>query len=217
MYKIKHILVIQIIFSLLVSQISYSENSDINSLLKSEPVKDLTNNNQLNSVSNQTKSSRWLKPGSNFSKLFQTKTPTMLYDWAGHTKTTLNIQNEFCGNTNEFVYLNRYYISKKNEKITLTVLVPHPRYEELIERGLYNNFLKYEPPTLKIKYSENLEIQGEKAELYYHETFLNTCSLLFKLDRESRIILEGPCKETANLKKIAETLSFERFKEKINS
>lgn len=201
----------------LVATNTFSQTNNLDELVESEPIEDMTNKNKKNAFSSYTKSKVWLKPGSNFAKIFLMRDPTILYDWLGHKDFPFKVKNKFCGNEKEYAFMNRNYLTDENKVISLNLLIPHPKYEDLVSFGYLEAINKYEPPELKVKYSENFFAKGLEGTLHYHDDSINTCSIVIKFIKESRIVINSNCSEIKNMKKIAETLSYDRLKEKLNS
>lgn len=218
MFKLKktYLITTALINILFVSSL-FSQTNNLDELVESEPVEDITNTNKMNAFSSNRKSKVWLKPGTNFSKIFLMRDPTVLYDWLGHLEFPFKVKNKFCGNEKEYAFMNRNYLTNDNKVISLNLLVPHPKYEDLVNFGYLDVINKHEPPALKVKYSENFYIKGLEGELHYHDDSINTCSIIIKFIKESRIIVSSNCSEIKNMKKVANTLSYERLKEKLNS
>ena len=162
----------------------------------------------------------WLPPHTNLSKLFTQRGKGMLQtlDWLGDfAQTEFRVGAKMYKRVDEYSELKVSYQSRKdNNELFLTILVAHPKYIDLINTGLVKAFSSIEPPGLSVEAFNKLEIKNEECYLYHHRD--GGCSLLYKLPKHSLLnIYSKDCTDNSRLTALAELLTIDRLKEKLES
>lgn len=110
----------------------------------------------------------------------------------------------------------RDYFLKDATKFTVTTVVPHPKYVDMVNLGFMADVQRYQPPWIKVSYEEKLRLGEIVGTLYYHVS--GECSVLVKLPRLAIAnIFVNNCAKAGDLIKLAQTLDFKRLSEKLAS
>jgi len=158
----------------------------------------------------------WTKPGENYSQLFAHDSAILLLNaWLGTSEPVLKVVRERTQTVGDYTLLGRTYESENGKEIYLDVLVPHPRHLMEAEMGLLKDFQSYEPPSLPIESKEEVKIRRWKGSFYEKKD--GRCSLLMKMSKGSIINIESACSERADMIRLAEKLSLERYETMMNS
>ena len=160
---------------------------------------------------------KWFDSDSNFRKVYVEKDgPLYALDWLGISATGLapgaiSVQRSW-----QFLYISREFSSKDLKKVTILILIPHPKYLASKELGLLPKFAELEPPFLKISYSEKIELDGIAATIYEKES--GGCSLHIPMARSSVInISAASSAQKKELLALGGKLDLARFNQKLNS
>jgi len=159
---------------------------------------------------------KWFKTGSNFQKLFISEDgPRVLLDWLAINSIALTPGPIKYHKQIEYVGLEKQFSTHKLKRLSLTVLVPHPKFLDSREAGLLKPFFFFEPPALKTVYGEELDINSFNATM--HQKGDGSCSLLLKLTKGAIVNIAGGCNLKSDLINTAKTLDLKRLNEKLNS
>ena len=170
---------------------------------------------------NQNKGEKWLKPLHNFSRIFESEKSVLLIDsWLGLRDITFKQLRSQHLLFDDFAISKRIFKSDRNNLMKLEVLIPHPRFQFMAQFNLITAFAELEPPRLDVEYTEDIIIQQMAGHLHQHKQKNGDpqlCSILLKLSKEARINIVSTCSATKDMIELANQLSIERFKEKLNS
>ena len=161
----------------------------------------------------------WLTKGTNLAKIFSTDGNGMsnILEWLGDlTSKEFKLTNKTFKNFKEYNSLKLDYLSEKNENVEIVILVPHPKYVDLIKTGLLDDFYKQEPPGMPVVATEKMLIKANTA--YFYQRKEGGCSLLFKLPKSSTLnLVDNSCHDNHTVVKLAELLNLERLSKKLES
>lgn len=159
----------------------------------------------------------WLDPKTNLAKIFAEQGKGALYivEWLGDlTDREFKLIDKFQKRQREYVSLKVNYDSKTRTRIVMTVLVPHPKFIDLISSGLLDEFHDQEPPGLSVVATEKMTLKNQEAQYYQHKN--GGCSLLFKLPKNATLrVSDEKCLDNREIVKLAELLGLERLKQKL--
>ena len=165
---------------------------------------------------------RWLDEDSNFSTIFTgDRGRKTLLEWSGDlsnlTAKGFTISGDEGEQKPEYVVAVRTITAPgEQQPITLTILVPHPKYISLVDMRLLPSFSDLEPPSLGISSVETMKFSTVEARLFHHRS--GGCSILFKLPKGALLNLQAKrCGEDNALTRIAGQLTIDRLKQKLAS
>lgn len=166
---------------------------------------------------------RWLDDESNFAGIFTlgARGRQTLLEWSGDLSTLADKGFKILGDegsqTTEYAVAERKISAPgETEPITLTILVPHPKYLSLVDMRLLPIFSDLEPPSLAIDSVETMRFSTVEARLFHHRN--GGCSILFKLPKGALLNLKSTrCGEDNALTRIAGQLTIDRLKQKLSS
>lgn len=170
---------------------------------------------------NQNKGDKWLKALHNFSRIFESDKAVRLIDsWLGLRDLNFKQIRSRHLLFDAYAVSERIFRSDRNNFVKLQVYVPHPRYKFMAQFNLITAFAELEPPRLDVEYTEDIIIQQHAGHLHQHKQTLEQpqlCSILLKLSKQARINVISTCSATKDMIELANQISLERFKDKLNS
>ena len=158
---------------------------------------------------------RWIRRDSGYDLIFkQQRGPLNLNNWVAPTESKYFPGREGSKRVNEYVIAQRVYSYNKVDRITVRVLVAHPKYAELASMRLIHEFAKLFPPQLKTDYELGVNIQGINAKAY--RTDRGEVSLTLEVDPGIFVALEAPnWKNLQDVLTMAEQLDISRLRAKL--
>lgn len=162
-------------------------------------------------------SPQWLPRGTNFSYIFTS--PTGIEDIIRWLFSNIPVYDPSRGShtrKKEFVAAQQEIDLKRKQVVTISVLVPHPKFRSLVEYGLVKEFKRLEPPELAIKSSSVVTIANKQGTLYNEDG--GSCSVLLKLVERSVLQTRlNDCPDPQALIDFTATLDIARLEAKLES
>lgn len=164
------------------------------------------------------KKSIWIDPKSNFSEIWKSqKSPKLLAEWLlsnlnGYYRVSDKTRKE-----SEYAFSSTNFLSHSgSEKLSVFIIVPHPRSASAAKFLLIPQFAELRPPKLKATESSTTVIQGRPADFY--RTSLSECVYVISLAREAVLSLSSnQCQDPKRLETLARTLDIVRLNRKLES
>ena len=158
----------------------------------------------------------WLDNSSNKGLIFTSLDGARFVEtWLALSSKKYKLVNRSGEMRDELLISKRRYQSPTNKLIMVRTVLPHPHYETMAKFNLLNEFAELEPPKVNAEYTEELQI-GERPAAFYHLKDC-TCSILLKLEHETRVYLNTACENSKEMKELATLFSYDRFVKKLNS
>ena len=161
----------------------------------------------------------WFEDKHNLEKVFNStqKGALFLLDWLGEISLPdISLKSKVVTKKNEFVIVDAVYMINNKVKIDMAVLVPHPKHIELVKSNLVPRFAEIQPPKLPVLAIEKMELRKNECFLYHRKD--HSCSILFPLPGNAFLNLAtASCDNDRDLVRIAELLSVDRLKQKLQS
>ena len=192
--------------------------SDLEDILESNEIKKYEQNKFEESLrAKDTKPDSWLPKDKNFSLLFtetneQVSYINLWFDLPSGEYTNIKASGGVIENAK---LSTRTYRAKNKNEFGVDVLVPHPRQQDAAKYLLLKDFAKYYPPKLKIEFAEDILIQNRPAKLFTLPDGI--CHINIQLAKATLVVFKGKCSSTTQLNNFAQSFSFDRFEEKLNS
>lgn len=188
-----------------------------------DPLDEVRDSKEYKKVLRDTKNNqdlygkRWMKPGTSFSSIFrENHGGRFLLDWLGVGGSGLTLGAIETTLLPEYTAGSRDLLTSESRRITITALVPHPKFRDTVSLGFIDAFTRYEPPKLSIVYSKPVKLQG--AEGMSYERADGSCSIVVKGEKNSLVNIEtSRCDISDQLLAFAAKLDFSRFNERLNS
>lgn len=162
-----------------------------------------------------------LAKGSQFRSLFDRDQGSgiQLIDWlaAGATGAKLVKKRPLLHRKLVFSGAEAELIASNQEKLVLTVLVPHPVYAQACEDDMYDEFANLRPPRLRIAYSQPVEVETLKGTLFEQQD--GKCSLLLSEPSRSAVVqvVVDSCEQRGVLFDYVKRLDYGRFVRNLGS
>ncbi len=163
------------------------------------------------------KSSRWIDNRSEFSTLFDDqKSPLKLLSWLSPNTLAYTKLSEDPRKKPEYARAIARYSSKEdNSVITLTALVPHPRFIQQATENLLKAFSNIRNAPGNTATQDQVKVRGLDARLI--STKSEQCLLTVELKRGALLQLSSPkCKDGKRLIDFARTLDLGRANKKLS-
>ena len=174
-----------------------------------------TKNNNYKIKKHKLDQHRWINPKSTFGKLFtKNKQALSMINWLASETGDYKIRKAVGLKGKEYAYAEARLKKKERPLVFLHVLVPHPKYVEMMLFNLLPDFNELTPPKARLALEQPVEINGHKAVLYKMKN--GHCSLVIESARYSRIQLaQKECPRLNDLMDVAKLLDLVRFKRKL--
>ncbi|MEZ4754504.1 MAG: hypothetical protein R3A13_09395 [Bdellovibrionota bacterium] len=158
---------------------------------------------------------KWFTPGTNYSNLFTEKDgQDLLFSWMDKLDSSYEYRKRKSGKEKEFIFAEKTYRSLDRETVTTSVIVPHPKFIEMIELKLIPFFEDLPPKEYETKEVFNLtgvEWTAFKVNKHY-------CKALSEVAKLTKVIIEiKPCKGIDRVKKVAAGIDVLTINHKIQS
>ena len=142
---------------------------------------------------------KWFTPGTNYANLFlKHKGHDLLFGWMGKLGVSYDLKKKKAGKEKEYVFANQEFRSFDRELITISTIVPHPKFLELIELKLIPFFSKLEPKADQYQSKKNFEAAGVSWNAY--QVNKHYCKAVASISKKSKIVVEvRPCKNIDRL------------------
>ncbi len=164
---------------------------------------------------------KWYLPQSNFGRIFGYQAQISafgevpLLDWLSRVNPFERKASHF-SREKEYAEATIIFRTKQKEEIRLRILVPHPKYYQMIDLRLIHAFSDLEPPAFHPKETETIETNGYMGQMFYHEN--GRISLLYKLTKKSLVEISSADSSMAkNILVIAKEIDFDRLERKLRT
>ncbi|MGI6680649.1 MAG: hypothetical protein ACOX3T_04110 [Bdellovibrionota bacterium] len=161
----------------------------------------------------------WFDDNPNLKTLFTEKGGSKaLFAWVGEGGSNFyRKSNSFSSTVDKqelFITYKGTYVNKNQEKLKISIYVPHPKIANEIDFGLNDTVNKLMPPHIPIYFEKKVNIKGLQGKLYLHKN--NACSIVLKLPSSSILrTYKKHCKESKELEEFTEDFDLARLKLKL--
>jgi hypothetical protein len=193
----------------------------------SDKLVEILTSDQMDGVIKQTKKNeykikrrnldehRWINPQSTFGKLFtKNKQAEHMIIWLASNVGDYRIKKQLGLKGKIFAYAEARLKTRDKPLVFMRVLVPHPKYVEMVLYGLIKDFNELTPNDATVVFKQDIEIGGTKGVLFKQKN--GHCSLVIDQTRHSKIQLyQKECPKLNDMVKVAKMLDFQRFSRKL--
>ena len=161
---------------------------------------------------------KWAEPDSNYAAIFDKNTfGKEILGWLGGSFPGYTRGEDERRRNDELVRVwTDFRLRAKSQVFILSIFVPFPRTMPAASMGLMKELSVLEPPSLAVEKQEDVTIRGVPAKLYKRSD--SGFSLLFKLDKETRVNIEcSKCESPEEITTFARMLDIGRLNRKLNS
>lgn len=191
--------------------------SPLDEVFKSDRLEKMDRQTRLQNVRNMRHGvkDRWINPDSSFGKLFVRSSHAQdVIDWLTSNIDPYKVKRAFGAKGKVFASAEAKLRMKNEPAIWLNVLVPHPKYVEMMRYGLIPDFNELTPPSTQTAFSDQIDIQQHQAHLYKMKS--GQCRLIIDAARYSKIALrQRECDNLLQLVDLAKRLDFIRYRRKL--
>jgi hypothetical protein len=160
----------------------------------------------------------WFKPGSNLEKIFaSSKGAQEVISWIDTSVTTWRKSKFSSRQRPEYLMTQvHYHNTILSADVDVTILIPHPRYQEIVNLKLVKDFTDLEPPAFKPVSDDLVNIQGNPGHAYLRPQ--DKCSLVIKVNHDAVVNVESDdCNSTSSIIAFAKSLNISRLNRKLDS
>ncbi|MBX7139216.1 MAG: hypothetical protein K1X83_14675 [Oligoflexia bacterium] len=161
--------------------------------------------------------SHWMDPQSDYASLFEGQRGAeqmltwLVRSYPGYTKLGQEARKE-----NETASAQMRFIERDSENLlTLTIILPHPRYINAAKLGLLKAMIEVQTPPPNTSATQELIVRDQPAVLYLAGT--ERCDLKVTLDKGAVLRLQySKCENSKRLLDFARGLDIQRLVRKMN-
>ena len=160
---------------------------------------------------------KWYDKRSNYGKLFhQAGYPQLLIEWLTSNIGQYKVKRKFAEVTKLRVYAETKLRSPSRNLLVLRVLVPHPKFFDLLDAGMISEFRVLTPIKEELKFTEDIILNGKTTHLY--RTKDDKCSLVISTVKRAEInIVQKHCEDFNDMIDLAEMLDVHRLERKLGT
>lgn len=161
---------------------------------------------------------KWLNPGSFFGQLFlQDDGYLLLFEWLSLPALKYGPVTTTIRRKTEYLEVVRTYLDSDAKAIAISILIPHPRSQQVVDQGIIQAFQKRIPTPELLHSKKDLDLaEGKKATLYKWED--NQCSIVYRGSKSSLIEARvESCRLESNLENFVKDLNLTLFDQRLES